>query len=272
MDEASQAASGKVSARRGHLTGLVAIVTGASAGIGAEIARELARQGATVVLAARREDELEVQARAISDAGGKALAVPTDVADEAQIARLVERTEESFGHVDVLVSNAGIGERGAFLKAGSEDIRRLVDVNLLATMLLARALLPGMLERGRGAIIAVASVAGHVAISPLYSGTKFGLRGFCLSLRRQLLGTGVSVSVVSPGYIRTPLTRRRVLPMPGPEVVAKTVARLIRHPRREAIVPRYYCVLVWLEHLLPWLADALLRPRRRKAPSRAAQG
>src|SRR5215467_6058610 len=254
MDETSQAAPGRVVTSRGPCSGRVVIVTGASSGIGAATARELGKQGATVVLAARREAELQMQAQAIRQAGGQALAVPTDLADEAQIVHLVERTLEAYGRIDVLVNNAGIGSLGWFAKAGTQNICQVIDVNLLAAILLTRAVLPGMLERKHGAIISVASVAGHVAIDPLYSATKYGLRGFCLALRRQLRGTGVSVSVVSPGYIRTTFIRRHRLPMPGPELVARTIARLILHPRREAIVPWYYRLGVWAEHLLPWAA------------------
>ncbi len=263
MNDAPQTDSRADAAPRGPLRGQVVIVTGASSGIGAETARELARQGASVVLAARRQDELNEQVRAITDAGGQALAVPTDVADEAQITHLVERTLEAFGRVDALVNNAGVGSVGWYAKTTPESIRQMVDVNLRAAMLLARAVLPSMLEQKRGAIIAVSSVAGHVAIDPLYSGTKYGLRGFCLSLRRQLRGSGVSVSVISPGFIRTSFNRRNAGLMPGPDIVAKAIARLILHPRREVIVPWYYRVAIWAEHLLPWVADRALQPRRR---------
>ncbi len=269
MNETGQATSGTGATPRRPLSGRVVIVTGASSGIGAATARELGRQGATVVLAARREADLEAQAQAITQAGGQALAIPTDLADEAQIARLVERTLDAYGRIDVLVNNAGIGSVGWYAKTSEENIHQLVDVNLLAPMLLTRAVLPGMLERKRGAIITVASVAWHVAIDPLYSGTKYGLRGFSLSLRRQLRGTGVSVSLVSPGFIRTSFNRRNGFLMPGPEIVARAIARLILHPRREVIVPWYYRLGVWAEHLLPWAADVVLRPRRRRTPREA---
>lgn len=250
-------------AARGPLKGLVVIVTGASSGIGAATAQELARQGARVVLAARREDELAAQAQAITDAGGQALAIPTDVADEAQIQRLVERTLGAYGHIDALINNAGVGSPGWYAKTDLEVVHQVVDVNLLAAMLLSRAVLPGMLERKRGAIISVSSVAGHIALDPLYSGTKYGLRGFSLALRRQVRGTGVGVSLVSPGFIRTSFNRRNARLMPGPDIVAKSIAHLILHPRREVIVPWYYRVAIWAERLLPGVADRALRPRRR---------
>jgi NADP-dependent 3-hydroxy acid dehydrogenase YdfG len=233
----------------------VAIVTGASAGIGAATARTLARRGARVVLAARRVDELEKQVRAITAAGGQAIAVPTDVADATQAALLVARTEATFGSVDVLVNNAGANWLKPVAESSVDEITRLLEVNLLGAMVLTRAVLPGMLARRHGAIIAVGSVAGRVAIEPLYSATKYGLRGFTLALRRQVAGSNVSVCLVTPGNIRTAMTSQVRERMPGPEVVAETIADLIVHPRREVIVPRQHWALVWLEQLLPGLAD-----------------
>jgi NADP-dependent 3-hydroxy acid dehydrogenase YdfG len=245
------------------LAGEVAIVTGASSGIGAATARELARRGARLALAARRADELEARAQAIIAAGGEAIAVPTDVADAVQVARLAERAVAAFGRVDILVNNAGIDLAEAEWLAGAapEDIARMVNVNLLAAMLLTRAVLPGMLARRHGAIIAVASVSGILPVDPLYSGTKFGLRGFMFGLRRQIGGRGVSVSVVSPGYIRTPLTTGRRFPMPGPDLVARTIADLVTHPRREVVVPRIYRAAIWFDRVFPQVADLALRAR-----------
>jgi NADP-dependent 3-hydroxy acid dehydrogenase YdfG len=131
----------------------VAIVTGASSGIGAATARELGRRGATVVLAARRVDDLEAQARAIRGAGGEAMTIPTDVADSALVALLVERTMAAFGRIDVLVNNAGANWSRPLAASSPEEVIRLVRVNLLGAMLLTRAVLPGMLERRHGAII-----------------------------------------------------------------------------------------------------------------------
>lgn len=243
-----------------RMTGQVVIVTGASSGIGAATALELARRGAKVVLAARRAEELAGVERGIREAGGEALAVPADVTDAAQVQRLVERATATYGRVDGLVNNAGIGGGGPLAKTAPEDIARAVNVNLLAAILATRAVLPGMIERRHGAIVSVASVAGHIAIGPVYSATKFGLRGFSLSLRRELHGTGVSVSLVSPGYIRTPLTGNR-RSLPGPEIVADAIAGLIVRPRREVVVPWYYRAAIWAERFLPGLVDIGTRGR-----------
>jgi NAD(P)-dependent dehydrogenase (short-subunit alcohol dehydrogenase family) len=239
----------------------VAIVTGASSGIGAATARLLGRRGATVVLAARRVNELEVQAQAISAAGGQASAVPTDIADPDQVMRLFTRAVELFGRVDVLVNNAGANWWRPLASSSPDDVIRLLNINLLGAMLLTRAVLPGMLQRRHGAIISVGSLSGRVAMEPLYSATKYGLRGFSLALRRQIAGSGVSVSLVAPGNIHTAMTSNLQARMPEPELVARAIVDLIIHPRREVIVPRQHYGIAWLEQTAPTVADLAYRLR-----------
>lgn len=239
----------------------VAIVTGASSGIGAATASELGRRGAAVVLAARRAHQLEAHAHSIRRAGGEAVAVPTDVADAAQVRRLADRTRAAFGRVDVLVNNAGAGWWRPLARTSPDEVVRLLEVNLLGAMLLTRAVLPEMLERRHGAIISVGSLSGRVAMEPLYSATKYGLRGFSLALRRQLAGSGVSVSLVSPGNIRTAMTRDVRGRLPEPSLVATTIADLVAQPRREVVIPRRHYVIAWLEQVLPQMADLAYRRR-----------
>jgi NAD(P)-dependent dehydrogenase (short-subunit alcohol dehydrogenase family) len=241
-----------------------AIVTGASSGIGAVTAFEFARRGAQVVLAARRVDELAAQVKAITLAGYRAVAIPTDVTDLAQVKSLIEQTLTQFGRVDVLVNNAGMAWRESFLENSTEQITHIVNVNLLGVILLTHAVLPSMLERHSGTIISVASVAAHIAVDPLYCATKFGVRGFSLSLRRELAGSGVSVSIVSPGFVRTPMNRHMRLPMPGPEIVARAIADLAVKPRREVVVPGYYSPMIAFDRLFPGLADLFIRSNRSK--------
>jgi len=249
-------------AARPKLDGEIAIVTGASSGIGAATARELGRRGAVVVLAARRADALEAQAQAIRGAGGQALAIPTDVTDGAQLTQLAEHATATFGRVDVLVNNAGASWSKTLASSRPDEVVRLLDVNLLGAMLLTRAVLPGMLERRHGSIISVVSLSGRVAMEPLYSATKYGLRGFSLALRRQLAGSGVSVSLVSPGNIRTAMTSHVRGRMPGPELVATKIADLVTRPRREVVLPRRHYAIAWLEQLLPSMADRAYRHRQ----------
>jgi short-subunit dehydrogenase len=239
----------------------VAIVTGASSGIGAATARELARRGAVVVLAARRVDALEAQAEAIREAGGRTLVIPTDVSDRDQLMDLADRTLTRFGRVDVLVNNAGVSWSRPLASTRPDDLIGVLEVNLLAALLLTRAVLPGMLDRRHGAVITIGSLSGRVAMEPLYSASKYGLRGFSLALRRQLAGTGVSASLVSPGKVRTAMTAHVNADMPEPEVVATAVADLVAHPRREVVIPGRHYAIAWLEQALPRMADLAYRRR-----------
>jgi len=172
-----------------------ALLTGASGGIGGAIARALAARGATVVLTGRRTEALEPLAQEI---GGEAVAA--DLAERDAVARLAERA----GEVDLLVANAGLPGSGHLDSFSGEEIDRALDVNLRAPIQLARALVPGMIERGGGHVVLVSSLAGKTASSgsSIYSATKFGLRGFALGLRADLDGAGVGVSTVLPGFIR----------------------------------------------------------------------
>lgn len=249
------------------IAGSVALVTGASSGIGAETARELARRGARVILAARRTELLAEQVAAITAAGGQAKAIAADIADSASVAQLAQAAVAAWGQVDILVNNAGVGEGRDFAMIPPNDIAQMLDVNLVGPMLLTRLLLPEMLGRRSGAIICVASVSGHIATDPMYSATKFGLRGFALSLRRELLRSGVSVSVVSPGYIRTPLTARRRARMPGPEIIATAIAGLVERPRREVVAPLSYHAAILIERAAPGLVDRALG----RGPSRSGR-
>jgi short-subunit dehydrogenase len=242
----------------------IALITGASRGIGEATARELARRGYRLALAARSAGPLEVLAAELSQMGTPSLPIPSDLRCVDQVQRLARLALRHFGHVDALIHNAGVGGSGAVGRMSDGAAAATIDTNLLAPIELTRALLPGMIERRRGAIVFVASVAGHIGLpgSATYSASKFGLRGFALGLRREVAHHGVGVTIVSPGFIKTDMTKwMGRFPLPGPEIVARAIARAIGRPRREIFVPGYYRSLVWLEHLLPGLADLAMRGR-----------
>jgi short-subunit dehydrogenase len=190
------------------------------------------------------------------------LAIPTDVAEPTQVQMLVDRAIATWGGVDVLVNNAGASWRRPAASSPPDEIIGLVAVNLLGAMLMARAALPDMLARRHGTIVFVGSVSGRVAMEPMYSATKYGLRGFSLALRRQLAGTGVSVSLISPGNVRTAMTADVAARMTEPDVVARKIADLVRRPRREVVIPPRHYAIAWLEQAVPSIADLVYRWRR----------
>jgi short-subunit dehydrogenase len=180
-----------------NLDGARVLITGASGGIGNATARALRARGAHVVLSGRRREALE-QLR--HDLGSGAEVLVADLANHGAIAALAEKARG----VDVLVANAGLPASGTLLDFSPEEIDTALDVNLRAPMQLVRALMPGMVERGRGHVVLLSSLHGKAASSQssVYSASKFGLRGFATALREDLKGTGVGVTVVFPGFIR----------------------------------------------------------------------
>lgn len=239
--------------------GMHIIITGASSGLGEATARLLAANGHRLVLAARRADKLEALAQEINPSGKRVITAVTDVTKPDDLENLVARARGLFGAVDVLINNAGVGgPRASLWEQAEGEYRAVLDTNLTAAVELSRLVLPEMVARRSGQIINMGSVAGRVAFSSLYSASKFGLRGFSFGLRRELLGSGVNVSLIAPGCIKTDMTSwGPPLPMPGPEVVARAVLNLLDHPRAEVIVPGWYRPLAWLETLLPGWMDRL---------------
>lgn len=240
------------------------VISGASSGIGAATARELARQGATVVLAARREAELGALATEIERHGGRALAIPTDVSLRDDIERVVRMTIEHYGRIDVLINNAGMGPGSSVLNTDDAAMQQILNVNLLAPARCIQAVLPHMRQQQQGVILNIGSVAGEIATDTVYSATKFGLRGLTDALRRELRQEKIAVILVAPGFIRTSMTAGVDLPMPGPEAVARAIVAAIRRPRRKIIVPWPYVPLVAAAKCLPSFTDWLLGSKLKK--------
>ncbi|HEV2110985.1 MAG TPA: SDR family NAD(P)-dependent oxidoreductase [Gammaproteobacteria bacterium] len=196
-----------------RLDGTVALVTGASSGIGEATARSLAARGATVALAARRKDRLEQLAAELKGQGHKALVIETDVTDKQQAQACVERTVMEFGRLDTLVNNAGVMLLGPAVGAPLEEWDRMVDLNIKGLMYCAHAALPHLLKAAESGprrvadLINIASVAGRIARAGVgvYNLTKFGVVAFSESLRQEVTKRHVRVSVVEPGVVNTEL-------------------------------------------------------------------
>ncbi|GGN78161.1 oxidoreductase [Streptomyces albiflavescens] len=196
-----------------RLEGTVALVTGASSGIGHATALELAREGASVALVGRREDRLTDLAGEISTAGGNALVVPADITDAQAAAEAVERTVEGLGRLDTLVNNAGLMLLGPAPSADLNDWRRMIDINLMGLMYSTHAAIPHLVKaaadqpRQVADIVNIGSLAGRgaFAMSAVYCATKFGVGAFSEALRQELARQHVRVSVVEPGSVDTEL-------------------------------------------------------------------
>lgn len=187
------------------LEGRMALVTGASGGIGAGIARALASQGAKVALSGTRVEALEATAK---DIGGSPVILPCNLADPAATAALVGRAEEALGGLDILVSNAGLTRDGLLMRMKDEDWQTVMDVNLGAYFRLARAALRGMMKRRHGRIIGVTSVVG-VTGNPgqaNYAASKAGMIGFTKALAAEVASRNITANCIAPGFISTPMT------------------------------------------------------------------
>jgi short-subunit dehydrogenase len=247
----------------------VVLITGASSGIGAGTARRLAREGAKVVLAARRKELLENLAAEINSQGNNALALQVDVTDSRAIQDMVKETVANYGRLDVLVNNAGLGFSADVKDIDPAKLRQQVAVNLVGVIECAQAVLKPMLSQGTGHIINVASLAGLVAApgSSVYSATKFGVIAFSDSLRREVHKHGILVTTFCPGFVATNFSPRLkkiaarapdAAHLPGVmsvDYVAKVIAGIIRHPRKEVLVPFGFSTVVRLGRAFPGIVD-----------------
>jgi len=218
------------------LDGTVALVTGASSGIGRGAARRLAAEGAAVALLARRGDRLEELREEIEGDGARALVIEADVGDRAAAEAAIQRTVDELGRLDTLVNNAGVMLLGPIADAPIEEWERMVDVNVLGLMYCARAALPHVVSAAADAprrvadIVNVSSVAGRVARkgSGVYNLTKHGVGAFSESLRQELAGRHVRVSLVEPGAVATELTSHN-----RPEILEQLKSRFSEIDRLE---------------------------------------
>jgi short-subunit dehydrogenase len=247
------------------LQGGTALVTGASGGIGTHIARRLARERMNVAVSGRREDALAEVVAELTALGVKAVSEPADLSDLTQVDPLIDGVEAALGPIDVLVNNAGVESVGAFTTYTRDELTSMVDLNLTAPLLLTHRLTPGMLERGRGHVVFISSVAGKIgsAFNEPYSATKAGLVGLTQSLRAEYLDAPVGFSVVCPGFVagdgmyarmvKDGHRSNRIMGETTTEKISNAVVRAIREDRPEIVESG--------SSIRPVLALAQLSPR-----------
>ncbi|HEX3179614.1 MAG TPA: SDR family NAD(P)-dependent oxidoreductase [Methylomirabilota bacterium] len=254
--------------------GQSALITGASSGIGAALAREFARNGANVALAARRVERLARLAHEIEQTGRRAIAVHCDVTQDAEVEKAAAVTRDTFGRIDVVVANAGFGVVGPVERLTVDDYRRQFETNVFGVVRTVRATLEDV-KRTRGRIVVMGSVAGHIAApgSSPYAMSKFAVRAFAEALGHELVRAGVSVTLISPGYVASEIRRvdndgtlREAAsdPVPGWLIMpsaraARQIVQAVARRRREAVTTGHARAFVFLNRHAPWLVAAGIR-------------
>jgi NADP-dependent 3-hydroxy acid dehydrogenase YdfG len=238
----------------------VVIITGASSGIGHEVALQLADQGAWLALAARRVEKLEALAAECRQRGGRALVVPTDVTDAAQCQALIERTVAEYGRIDTLVNNAGITALGRFDELRDLGvIERIIRVNYLGSVYCTFCALP-LLKQTRGRLVAVSSLSGKWGVPRVagYAASKHAMAGFFDSLRVELTGSGVSVTTIYPSFVATGRrqVKRGIMPV---ETCARMIVQAAAGRRRELVMTLMGRAGLWFRLIAPGLVDRFAR-------------
>ena len=283
------------------LDGQVVIVTGASAGIGEASVRMLAREGATVVLVARRKARLDQLKQEIEALGGPALSVEADITSADDRQRIVQETMTVFGRIDALVNNAGYGQRGPIEIVPVEAIRQNFETNLFSLIALTQLVIPIMRQQGAGRIVNISSVAGRVAspLSSVYDATKHALEAISDGLRGELAQFGIKVVIIEPGFIVTEFlgvadevsrevieqdspyaasiarrneSMKRLRKMAGtPDDIARLIVRAltVANPRARYAGPRHAQILIALRR---WVPERLFDYVNRQTGSAAAKG
>jgi len=261
------------------LSDRVAVITGASSGIGLAVARQLARDGVAVVLGARRAARLDDAVRGIREAGGRAEAVVMDVTSEADVQRLVDAARRTFGDLHIMICNAGFGYYGTVEETPADIMQRMMDVNFMGTYHAARAALPIFRARGSGHLIIVSSIVGRRGIARMsgYTATKSAQVGFAESLRTEFVGTTIHVSVVFPVSTQTEFraTMERdyghsvagLGPKQPVEHVARAIVACVRRPRPEVYPHATSRGLAIVNALAPGFTDKLVRQYGRRRES-----
>jgi len=258
----------------------VVIITGASAGIGRETALLFAKEGCRLALAARRKERLDALAEEVKQVGGEALSIQADVSDQVQVEQLVRQTAERFGRLDVLINNAGFGLFAKIEDTTVDDLQAILATNFTGTFYAIKAVLPLMQRQKAGHIINVSSVAGKRAfpLSGAYCASKFAMNGLSESLRTELRGSGIDVSLVLPVGTATDFftvaknkSDRPSLPLgivQSAQRVARAIVKCAKSPKPEVYVYPPSRILVLLNAISPtlvdWLGTKLVQRAQRK--------
>ena len=244
--------------------GKTIFLTGASSGIGEALAIELAKKGAILGLVARREELLNELAAKCESIGGTARVFPCDVVDSTTLHAAADRFRREFGHIDIMIANAGIGGNNQETRDYVPDaVKKLIDVNLMGAVNAIHAVVPQMLERGSGHLVGISSLAGFRGLpkSAAYSASKAGMTVFFESVRLDVSHRGVDVTIIQPGFIRTPLTAARANKMPflmDLDVAIPHFLRAIEKKKKFAAFPWQLATIVRLGKFMPsWLYDKI---------------
>jgi NADP-dependent 3-hydroxy acid dehydrogenase YdfG len=240
------------------LSGKVALVTGASSGIGEATAAALAQAGAAVAVGARRKDRLDALAGRLRDDGASVLTLDLDVTDEDSCAAAVRATREELGGLDVLVNNAGVMLLGTIVGADPEDWRRMISTNVLGVMYMTHAAIEGMVEQGSGDIVNISSVAGRTARkgAGVYNASKWAVNAFSESLRQEVTGRGVRIGLVEPGAVDTEL--RTHITQPAAREASDQYAEGMRQLHSEDIARAVLYLVTQPPHVA--VNEVLVRP------------
>jgi short-subunit dehydrogenase len=240
----------------------VAIITGASSGIGWWLAKLLAGQSCRVGLIARRKDKLDALAAEIRQAGGTAAVAVADVAEQQQTFTAIDAVRAELGPVDLLIANSGVARTTLLEPPNTDEVVQMIRVNLFGVIYAINAVLPEMLQRGRGHLAAVSSLAAYKGFpgESGYCASKVGINAYMEGLRIQLRRRGIAVTTICPGFVRTPMTQDNPFPSPQPWLMdADRAARLIvRALRRRRKVYNFPWQTTLLMRALRWLPDWIL--------------
>jgi short-subunit dehydrogenase len=256
----------------------VAVVTGASSGIGWALAQGLAAEGYRVGLMARRKDKLDELAETIRRGGGAAAVAPGDVGSWEETAAAVTRLADELGPIDLLVANAGVGLPTLCDPVNLSDVQEMIRVNLLGVIYAFTAVLPSMLERGRGHLAAVSSLAAYKGLpgESAYCASKAAVNTYLEGLRIQLRGRGIRVTTLCPGFVRTPMTAGNSFAMPGlleADGAARRMVRALRKKRKVYNFPWQTWLLMQLIRRLPDRVLAwLMHDYNEQAPAQVRAG